>query len=865
MTELTPMMRQYKEIKSQYKDAVLFFRLGDFYEMFEKDAKEVSRILNLTLTSRHGVPMCGIPYHAAGNYIPRLLKAGKKIAVCEQTALPEGGRGIARREVVEVITPGTVINEDYLNRYSNNYLAAIGRKGEMISFAYVDLSTSEFYATSFSTGELDIKLREEMLRLNPSEIIIQESLLENDTAASIINAKSGTFVNRYQDWHFDSDSAYETLLKQFGVSSLKAFGLEKESPEIISCGVLINYIEDSSKSILPHIRSLKVFRDDDFLGLDEATQRNLEITGNLFDSGTGFTLLETLDKTKTAMGARKLKRWLLHPLKDIEEIKYRLGIVESFYHNQILLSKIRDSLSGILDIERLTSRVAMDKAHAKDLVSLSSSLFEIANVNQLISDDDSILFQSLTEEEKEALEKIVNIVKTGIKEDPSILLTEGNLIKDGFSKELDELKDIKKNSQKILKDYLKKEQEESGISSMKIKYNRIIGHFIEVTKSNLSQVPDHFTRRQSLTNCERFTTDRLVELESTINSAVEKIVTLERELFLEIRDKIKKEIPFLLRFGAFISDIDCLQSFSHAATVNCYVKPDINSGDEVNIINGRHPVVEANLPPGDFIPNSIGLSLEDKYFAMITGPNMAGKSTFLRQVALIVLMAQAGSFVPAEKAEIGITDKIFCRVGASDNLARGESTFLVEMNETAFILRHATEKSLIIMDEVGRGTSTNDGLSIAWAITEYLLDMGVKTLFATHYHELSQIKNDHLVNLHLEIMEKGSEIIFLKRVKEGSSEKSYGIHVAKLAGIPQSVLSRAEEILESLDGKGISAHNSIPVNKNNNGKKNHRTAQKNLFYPEEFILAELKSLDINKITPLEALNILARFKENAEV
>ncbi len=862
MTELTPMMRQYRKIKSQYKDAVLFFRLGDFYEMFEKDAKEVSRILNLTLTSRHGVPMCGIPYHAAGNYIPRLLKAGKKIAVCEQTSLPEGGKGIAKREVVEVITPGTVINEDYLNRYTNNYLAAIGRRGEMISFAYVDLSTSEFYATSFSSEELDVKLREEMLRLNPSEIIIQESLLENDTVASVINAKSGTFVNRYQDWHFDPDSAYETLLKQFGVSSLKAFGLKKESPEIISCGVLINYIEDSSKSILPHIRSLKVFRDDDFLGLDEATQRNLEITGNLFDSGTGFTLLETLDKTKTAMGARKLKRWLLHPLKDTEEIRYRLGIVESFYHNQILLSKIRDSLSGILDIERLTSRVAMDRAHAKDLVSLSSSLFEIANVNRLISDDGSILFQTLTEKEKESLERIVSIVRTGIKDDPSILLTEGNLIKDGFNKELDELKDIKKNSQKILKDYLKKEQEESGISSMKIKYNRIIGHFIEVTKSNLSQVPDHFTRRQSLTNCERFTTDRLVELESTINSAVEKIVALERELFLEIRESVKKEIPCLLRFGAFISDIDCLQSFSHAATVNGYVKPEINPGNDVNIINGRHPVVEANMPPGDFIPNSVELSLEGKYFAMITGPNMAGKSTFLRQVALIVLMAQAGSFVPAEKAEIGITDKIFCRVGASDNLARGESTFLVEMNETAFILRHATEKSLIIMDEVGRGTSTNDGLSIAWAITEYLLDMGVKTLFATHYHELSQIKNAHLINLHLEIMEKGGEIIFLKRVKEGSSEKSYGIHVAKLAGIPHSVLSRAEEILESLDGKGISVHDSIPVN--DNEKQKHQTVQKNLFYPEEFILAEIKSLDINKITPLEALNILARFKENAE-
>ncbi len=854
MSELTPMMQQYRRIKAQYPDTVLFYRLGDFYEMFEKDAKEVSRILNLTLTARHGVPMCGIPYHASKNYIPRLLNAGKKIAVCEQTTLPGKGKGIVEREVIEVITPGTVVNEDYLSRYANNYLVVIGRYREYLSFAYIDLSTSEFAATSIPYEERAEYLKKELFRLNPSECIIQESLHETDiTIKNIINTNPLLYINRYQDWYFDSEAAFDTLTRQFNVSNLKAFGLDKNSPELVSCGVLLNYIADSSKTLLPHIRSLHVYHDREYLDIDEATQRNLEIIQNLHDSSQNFTLISVLDKTRTAMGARKLKRWLLHPLKQKEKIEYRLNSVDALYHNQLLLSEIRDSLGSVLDIERLTSRIAMDKAHAKDLAALGSSLKKIENINELIISAGEIPIKPLSPSEQKRMAADADLISKSITDEPSILLSEGNLIRDGYNKDLDVLKNIRKNSQKMLKEYLKQEQNISGIASLKIKYNKIIGHFIEVTKTNLNQVPNHFIRRQSLLNCERYTTDKLIELESSINSASDKIIDYERELFLGIRNRIKENISLFLQIAAFVSDIDCLQGFAQAATVYGYVKPVLSEGNSLSIIKGRHPVVENNLPPGDFIPNSLNLKADKQFFAMITGPNMAGKSTYLRQIALIVLMAQSGSFIPAEQADIGITDKIFCRVGASDNLARGESTFLVEMNETAFILRHATKKSLVIMDEVGRGTSTNDGLSIAWAVTEQLLSMRIKTLFATHYHELSRIKDEHLVNLHLEIIEKNSEIIFLKRVREGASEKSYGIHVAKLAGIPSGVLERAENILYSLSEKEISVSDTPPEKVNDS-----------LFSKCELLENELNSVDIDTLTPLEALNTLANLKKHIE-
>jgi DNA mismatch repair protein MutS len=846
MSDPTPMMIQYHKIKSQNRDAVLFYRLGDFYEMFENDAIEVSGLLNITLTSRHGIPMCGIPYHSSGNYIPRLLNAGRKIAICEQTSKPQKGKGIVDREVVEVITPGTIIDENYLRGSFNNYIVSIGKINNYISFVYLDISTADFGATAINYDERENKLKKELFSLNPSEIIIQESLLEEDPVINrLLAEKPGILINRYPDWKYNLENSFLRLSTLLGTSNLKGFGLAKNSPEIFSAAVLLEYIDLSSKSLLAHLQSIKIYSDDDYMGMDEATQKNLEILKNLHDSTESYTLFSVLDKTKTSMGSRKLKKWLLRPLRNIQEINERLSGTDFFYHKQVLLNNIRNLLKTVLDIERLSSKIAMDKANAKDLSALGKSLGISINIFDMAKDlkEESDRWQ-LTLSTVQTVQNVQKIIKNSISEEAPILLTEGRMIKPGFNKKLDKLRKLKENSHLFLKEYLESEKEKSGISNLKIKYNKIIGHFLEVTKSNISLVPDYFIRRQSLVNNERFTTEKLGELESDLNSAAEKIVILEKELFLEIRDTVKAEILTFLSISSYISDIDCLQSFAQAATEYGYVKPEIHSGTELSIINGRHPVVEDNLEPGDFIPNPTNQNI-DKPFALITGPNMAGKSTYLRQVALIVLMAQSGSFIPADSAKVGITDRIFCRVGATDNLARGESTFLVEMNETAFILRNATDKSLIIMDEVGRGTSTNDGLSIAWAISEYLLDLNVKTLFATHYHELTMMENNKINNLHLEVIEKSGDIIFLKKVVEGSAGNSYGIHVAKLAGIPQSVLARASLIL-----KNIITSNNLAI------KPESNNYQPSLFSQADILTESIKSVDINRITPMEALKFI---------
>ncbi len=854
MSVMTPMMMQYHRMKSRYRDAVLFYRLGDFYEMFENDAEEVSRLLNLTLTARHGVPMCGIPYHAAGNYIPRLLKAGKKIAICEQTSKPVKGKGIVDRDVIEVISPGTIVDEKYLNGEQNNYLVSIGKYEKFISLVYLDLSTAEFGATSIEYEDRESKLKKELYSLNPSEIIIQESLFEEDMVINrIISEKPGLVINRYPDWKYDQNSSYTRLCTQFSVTNLKAFSLEDQSPEIFAVSVLLDYIDKSSKSILAHIQTINIYSENDFMGMDEATQKNLEILKNLHDNTESFTLFSILNKTKTTMGSRKLKKWLIRPLRVMKEIKERHSAIDYFYHQQAILNSVRTQLKSVLDIERLSSKIAMDKANAKDLIALEKSLETVLGISDLITDLKSVSKNwELNAKTKKIISAIALLIKDAICDEPSVLLTEGRMIRTGYNKELDSLKRLKNNSQSYLKEYLDFEKNASGISNLKIKYNKIIGHFIEVTKSNTGNVPDYFIRRQSLVNNDRFTTEKLGELESELNSASEKIIDIEKKLFLEIRDKVKTEINIFLQVSSYISDIDCLQSYAQAATEYGYVKPKMSDTFTLEIGQGRHPVVEYNLEPGEFVPNSTLLD-NSKSFALITGPNMAGKSTYLRQVALIVLMAQAGSFVPADTAEIGITDRIFCRVGASDNLARGESTFLVEMNETAYILRNATDKSLVIMDEVGRGTSTNDGLSIAWAISEYLLKKQIKTLFATHYHELTTIKDQNLINLHLEVMEKTGDIIFLKKVISGAAGNSYGIHVAKLAGIPGEVLQRAASILKSLD-TNLSIDTST---------KTMGTTQQSLFTKNDILESTIKSADLNSMTPLEALQFL--FDLRAEI
>ncbi len=849
------MMHQYRSIKSKHRDAILFFRLGDFYEMFEQDAGEASRLLDLTLTRRNGVPMCGIPYHASQGYIARLLKAGKKIAICEQTHIPRSG--LASREVVEVITPGTVTDENILEATANNYLVCLAAMGQTISLSYIDLSTGDFYASHFPGRERYERFKRELLGLSPREILVQESLLEEDRQLeSLLAEHEGLVVNRLPDWSFDLQSNRELLKKQFRVSSLKGFGLSAESPEIVTAGVILAYLEDTARGVLDHIRSLRVYADSSYLGLDESTLKNLEIIQNLNDRSRRYTLLEVLDQTRSAIGARKLKRWLLKPLRDPQEIDYRQDLVDFFHKNQILLAKIRDQFGRLYDLERLVSRVALEKAHAKDLLALKSSLFTVKEVVDLLTPHPQ-LRPLLTRilEHLDRLEGLAATLERSILEEPAVQLNEGNLIKAGFDPEVDRLRDIKENARKLLRSYLDQEREKTGISNLKLKYNRILGYFLEVSKSQSKNVPRYFIRRQTLVGGERFSTEQLSSMESEIHSASERIVELERELFLQIRASVKGQIDGILSVSEVFSELDVLQAFAFAATLYAYIRPQISTSREIRIREGRHPVVEAHLPGGSFVPNDLNLTGEGKTFVLLTGPNMAGKSTFLRQNALIVLMAQVGSFVPASEAVIGIVDSIFCRVGATDNLARGESTFLVEMSETANILRSASENSLLIMDEVGRGTGTKDGLSIAWAVSEYVLQrLKAFTLFATHYHELTALRHRSLANLSMAVLERAGEIVFLKQVREGPADNSYGIHVAQLAGVPIEVVQRADQLLTELKDGDQSTPKSeagAPI----------KASQPLLFTPGEVIRDEILSLDLTRLTPLEALNRIASWQQ----
>jgi DNA mismatch repair protein MutS len=863
------MLDQYRRIKRDHQGDVLFFRLGDFYEMFSDDALEVSALLNLTLTSRNGFPMCGIPYHAARSYIARLLKLGKKIAICEQLSEPVKGRGLVERKVVEVITPGTTVDEDFLDKGSSNYLGALSGTPRLVSFAYIDLSAGEFYATSFPYEEAAQRIRGELERLQIRELIAQESLLEElgEIAAAVLDRPS-LVVNRWADWLFDLGRSRERLERQFGTASLRGFGLEDNSPEILSAGAVLDYLDDTARSLIPHVRSLSLYGDTEFVGIDESSQRNLELVRNLRDGETRFSLLEVMDETKTAMGRRLLKRRILHPLRDIDRINRRLDMVEALYHDQARLGAVREILGKTPDLERLCSRLAMDRAHGKDMLAVKNSLNAYGVIHG-ISGELGCVFEteavrSLAEgpEAGDAivrLGKLGDLLEQGLYQDPSILLTEGNLIRDGYSEELDRLRKLRDGGRVLLEEYLEEERQATGITSLKIRYNRLIGYFFEVTKVHLPKVPARFIRRQGIVQGERFTTDRLAALESDINGASERVIDLEKKLFLEIRDKAKALIPELSAAAAQISELDAAQSLSRAATVRGWIRPTVNCENRLEILEGRHPVVEAHLPGGEFIPNDVILEEGGMFFALITGPNMAGKSTYLRQAALIVIMAQAGSFVPARDAKIGITDRIYCRVGASDNLARGESTFLVEMNETAHILNTATERSLVIMDEVGRGTGTNDGLSIAWAVSEELLNrVTCRTLFATHYHELSLLAHPGLANRSMEVLDRGGEIVFLRKLKEGPAAESYGLHVARLAGLSETVLRRAAEIMDRIkEGEEI-LHRALP------GTSAPVTARPwEPAVPDarlHRIAEDIAALDLDRIPPLEALNRIHAWK-----
>ncbi|MDD3980736.1 MAG: DNA mismatch repair protein MutS [Spirochaetales bacterium] len=884
MAERLSMLDQYRRIKARYRDAILFFRLGDFYEMFFDDAVQASALLDLTLTQRQGQPMCGIPYHAYKPYIARLLKAGKKVAICEQLSQPST-RGIVQRDVIEVVTPGTTIEEDFLDQDSNNYTVCACALDGRVCIASLDASTGEFRTHSQldegGTGEEFF--RSEIHRLSPRELIIQQSLFDRPALAASLRELEGLMVEKRPDWSFDAKKASETLARRFGLASLKGFGFSDGDPALAAADILLEYLDENLKVRSPHIRALLPYDSEEYLGLDEATRRNLELVRNLSDSGRRDSLLSVLDRTKTAGAARRIRQWILQPLRSRARIEARLDSVEFLYREQLVLNELRRVLAGVLDTERLIARLAMDKAHAKDILALRDSLrSSLASLRFLKEKTAPGLLKGDADEDAQSdCSQAIRGIDTSIKDDPSILLTEGNLMREGYSAELDRLREVKHNSNRVLEAYLEEERAASGIQNLRIRYNKIIGYYLEVSKGKLDAVPRHFIRRQSLVTGERYTTDRLAEIESDIHGATEKIVVLEKSLFLSLREGLKQFIPSMEAVAQAIIQIDCLASFAQAATEGAYSRPTLNEGSGLSIRQGRHPVVEACLPPGAFVPNDIELDADSAGFALVTGPNMAGKSTVLRQTALICLMAHLGSFVPAQAASIGLVDKIFCRVGAQDNLARGESTFLVEMHETAYILNTASKRSLVIMDEVGRGTGTLDGVSIAWAVSEMLLDgIGCRTLFATHYHELTSLDHPKMLNLSMAVLENEGEIVFLKQLKPGPAAGSYGLHVAGLAGIPEQVLQRARELqgrFASLEQK-LARHGESSGEKEDAGSGRAAVSEslsgarptakeawgKELFSAEDMALARIRGLDPNDMTPLEALRVLSELHSSLQ-
>lgn len=852
MAEISPLMEQYGIIKKQHLKEVLFFRVGDFYEMFNEDAIEVSRLLNLTLTHRGDDPMCGVPYHAAKVYIARLLRLGKRIAICEQVTPPSKGKGLTERKVVEVISPGNTLEQEYLDQGANNFLGSLCYVKDYVAFSYIDISTGEFYAVKWKKNQTTQEMAKELGRSTPKELILSMSMQKDEDVNFVLNQFPNLTVDYEQDWYFSKENAYKMLLKQFGTTSLHSFSLTEDSPEIVPAGFLLEYLTktiatQNQDKIFPQVTALKTFSDREYVTIDDSSRRNLEITWNLKDGSTQYTLLETLQNTQTSMGSRLLRNRLMYPLTNVEKIRNRQNRILTFTNNKPVLDEVREILSKVLDIERLASRIAMERAHAKDLQALRQSLESVVNVRKLV--EQVGLIEGI---ELETAQKIIFDIKSAILEDPSTSFTEGRLIKEGYSEELDRVRELQNNFNEILDDYLQEEKDKTGIPNLKIKYTSAIGYYIEVTKGKIPDVPTHFILKRTLVNCDRYTTSRLDELERELLSASETIIELERNLFMEFRGRLISDIKYLLEIAAETAEIDVTTSLAFSALKNNWICPEIDDSGILDIENGRHPVVEYHLESGDFVPNNSFLS--DKKFALVTGPNMAGKSTYLRQNALIVLLAQIGSFVPASKAHIGVVDKIFCRVGASDNLARGESTFLVEMSETALILRSATEKSLVIMDEVGRGTSTEDGLSIAWAVSEYLLNViKAKTFFATHYHELTRLVHPSLQLLCLDVLEQSGQVVFLKRIKEGATTNSYGIHVAKLAGIPDSVIKRAENVLATLQ-------KDTPVTIENEKPEKPKLTMPSLFSEEELVLEEILSVNPDDMTPFQALQAIAKWK-----
>ena len=872
--KLSPLMQQYKGIKAEYPDAILFCRVGDFYETYYEDAEISSRTLDITLTARDKtsewgpVPMAGLPYHAIDSYLYKMVKAGYKVAICEQMEDPKEAKGLLKREVIRVITPGTITDPKALERKANNYLVSISKRNKNYGIAHVDLSTGEFSVTEL---ESETKLLGEITRLFPAECLLAEGFDEPELL-EMIESSIKPVVNRLPDWRFDLDTARDDLLNHFHIISLDGFGCENMPAAISAAGALIYYLNETQKQEVQHILSINTYTISDFMILDADTQRNLELTRSIRDGSERGTLLSILDETLTPMGGRKLRQCILQPLLKISHINSRLNAIEDLHNKVLLQEELREKLSKMYDMERLITRASLGTANARDLLTLKDSMRLIPPIKETVEGCESTLMEILNEQ-LETLTDLADLIENSIQPDPPVTIREGRLIQDSYNENLDELRKITTEGKDWIANLQQKERERTGISSLKIGYNQVFGYYIEVTKANQDNVPDDYIRKQTLTNAERYITPDLKEQEAKILTAQESINDLEYQLFCEIRDKVAAETERIQKASSIIAILDVLTALAYVTAKYNYVKPIIDDGDEIIIKDGRHPVVERLFTREGFVPNDTYLNCDDQQMHIITGPNMSGKSTVLRQTALITLMAQMGSFVPASAAKIGMADRIFTRVGASDYLVMGQSTFLVEMNETANILNNATQKSLILLDEIGRGTSTFDGLSIAWAVAEYILDkkkIGAKTMFATHYHELIELEKKYkgVKNYNVAVHEDGERIVFLRKVVEGGTDDSYGIHVARLAGLPQQVIQRANQILAILEEHNISVDKkSAPKPRRRTHKQTFRddSLQLSLFTPQTHpVVDELKSIDLNNMTPLDALNKLNELKSKVE-
>ena len=868
---LSPMMEHYLKTKEEYKDCILFYRLGDFYEMFFDDALLVSKELELTLTGKdcgmaERAPMCGIPFHAADIYITKLVDNGHKVAICEQVQDPKLAKGLVERKVIRIVTPGTNMAEETLSEDKNNYLMCISYSGSEYGLAVTDISTGSFYTTSVENGS---KIIDEINKFEPSEIIYQEAFAMSGTNISMVSDKLGIAVSEAPDHYFKYNDCIDSIKRQLNITSIEGLGLKDFDACIISSGALLKYLFDTQMSLLSQINDIKLYFADEYMLIDSATRRNLELTETLRDKRRQGSLLWVLDKTKTAMGARKLRMFVEQPLLKKSEIEERLDSIEALGNDVISRDEMREYLSSVYDLERLMTRISIKTANPRDMLSLKNSLKLLPYIKDLIKCFDSSLLNDMYQN-FDTLDDIYEILEASINPDAPITIKEGGIFKAGYSELIDEYKNIRGNAKSLLAALEDKEREASGIKNLRIKYNKVFGYYLEVTNSFKDKVPEHFIRKQTLANAERFTTDELNILSDKILGAEDKLYGLEYDEYCALRDKLSLEVKRVQKTAEYIAILDALASLSYVAGKNRYVRPNINENGVIDIKGGRHPVVERMTEDDSFIPNDTFLDNLGNRISIITGPNMAGKSTYMRQSAIIVLMAQIGSYVPADSADICICDRIFTRVGASDDLASGQSTFMVEMSEVANILRNATKDSLIILDEIGRGTSTFDGLAIAWAVVEYIADsdiLGAKTLFATHYHELTELegKLSAVNNYCIAIKQQGESIVFLRKIIRGGADRSYGVEVAKLAGVPSAVINRAREISDYLADEDVTGKvKDLKVEKSvKNKKKQEETGQLSFFANAEemSITAELRSMDLNNMTPIKAMLYLEELKK----